>query len=177
MKKKQIVVFLLITILVACNVKPDGTVKPVDPFENLTPVVCPEILPMPEPMPEFLAGVSPIESITQAEYDETIEIGVPDLPYAGGIQATVYATGIDHAVMQSIDSHRGRALLERITLLVNGLMISEERTLISDFLMPEGPFQLEWVIDLNPGYHEATLIFDIDTGETVKYSWTFCIIP
>jgi hypothetical protein len=113
--------------------------------------------------------VYPIATITKAEYDEVLLLVDPSGGnlYAGGINAVISAEGLNQSVVNSKDNGRSNALSDRVTLLVNGLIISEVPTEILDGLMSAGPFYFSWAIDLDPGYYEATLAFDTDTGDNL----------
>ncbi len=138
---------------------------------------CPESIPTPAPSPSFLPWVSPVGLISKAEYDESIRLAVPGLVEAGGVKLKIYASGIDKVVPNRTDSGRGKALSDRISILINGVDYSKNQKEMMDGMMADGPFLFSWVIDLPPGYYNVILNFDADAGETMTYSWNFCIVP
>jgi hypothetical protein len=130
-------------------------------------------------MPEFLKGVYPVGSITKIKYDVALLLVDQEGNdyYAGGIGATISADGLSQSVVNNKSNNRSSLLSNIVTLSVNGIVDTNGPTEILDGLMPPGPFYINWAIDLDSGYYEATLVFDVDTGDTVKYSWNFCIVP
>jgi len=175
MNKKIFFTILLAALIAACAIPPHATPQStVDEFENLVTKDCPKKLPTFEPKPEFLIWTSPTGFITKAEYDK-LSGTMPSVDTkAGGIQIEMSARGVDQSIVERTDNDRGSTLSKRVTLLINGLVVSKT-PLVMDGLMSYGPFYFYWVVNLNPGYYEATLVFDIDASKTVIYRWGFCI--
>jgi len=164
---KVLIITNLFFILVGCAAQPTTAIQQ----------ECPEVMSTPAPFPEFIFSVFPLNSISKAEYDKSVKIGAPDLPYMGGVSITVSAIGVDQSVFESVDSNRGKMLVKRFLLLVDNHIVPENNAMITDLLMPEGLFIFEWIIDLNPGFHTANIAVDLDSGKPVTYSWSFCIVP
>jgi len=166
----------LILFLTGCNTQMLETPRATDKFGH---VDCPQFLPKDASLPQFLKGVYPTGLITKLEYDEALQLvskeGIDY--YAGGISATISAEGISQTVVTSNRNDRSSLLAKYITLAINEYSFSEAPTEILDGLMPQGPFYFNWALDLDPGYYQTRLIFNLDTGETKTYSWSFCIVP
>ena len=164
---------LLFLFMVACNVQDEIITPTAHPTMNRTPNSCPEILPTPMPKPQFLELIYPSGSITKEEYEKSLTS-----PIFNGIHITVSANGIDGSILESADAeYRLTAISNRIQLLVDEIAISNDESNILDGLVDSGPFYFGWPVNLSIGIHKAKLIFNIDTGETVKYEWAFCILP
>jgi hypothetical protein len=175
MKKNThlILASLLFFWVIACTFQ-DGIITPsVYPLMSKIPSACPQALTTAVPMPKFLESVYPSGSITKEEYEKTLKS-----PAFKGIHIRVSADGIDSSVLKSIDAdYRRHAISNRIHLLIDEILISNEMATVLDGLVDSGPFDLSWPVQLNTGSHKAKLIFDTDEAETVNYDWTFCILP
>lgn len=174
--KTNWILIALILFSTGCNVSIPKTPQLIDQIAHID---CPQFLPKDDSIPQFLKGVYPTGVIKKLEYDEALLLVNKEGNdyYAGGISATISAEGISQSVIASNRNDRSSLLTENITLAINGSTLSEAPTEILDGLMPQGPFYFNWALDLNPGYYQTTLIFNLDTGETKTYSWSFCIIP
>ena len=162
--KSAKLLFLLLAIFVAgCVALPAKTVQQ----------ECPDVIPTPAPTPDFLNDVIPNGIIKKAEYDQLVWYISPDDPLValngGGIEVTIFASG----KLGTRDT-LGKS---EITLIVDEIIFKGDPSSVRDGLEDHGPFWLVWAMDLNLGYHNATLRFDLYTGEAVTYSWNFCIIP
>jgi hypothetical protein len=172
MKLKTFVlsIFLLIT---ACESRPAETEQIVIPLTSMSAVECPLTSPTPAPMPSFLDLVFPVGYISMSEYEKTFY----DLDN-GGIQIEVSASGLDSSVLKNKDPKvRIKAMANRVQLIIDDTITSNDFAFIGDGLMTFGPFWMSWRIGLSEGYHKAKLLFDTDLGRTIYYSWEFCITP
>lgn len=164
---------LLLFLAVACSIQDETTTPLVYPTINTTSGICPETLPTAMPMPDFLQYIYPTNSITKNEYEKTLTD-----PGFKGIHITVSANGLNNSVLKSANSdYRSDAISKRIQLFVGETVIPNDTSTILDGLVAWGPFYLSWPVNLDIGTYKAKLIFNLDTGATVHYEWTFCILP
>lgn len=172
MKKRSLTIFLLVFVMTACNAVPSNIASFEDAREE-----CPAILPTPEPKPEFLEWVYPDGNISNSDYETSIQLPEPGVVETGGIQAVISADRLDQSILTSVQRDRGDLLSKRIVLIVDNAIVSGEPEFIIDGFEPHGPFVFNWTMDLGVGIHNSSLVFTLHTGETIEYSWSFCITP
>lgn len=174
MKTKQIIYrSLILLICSACVSQNNPTARPTVISTDMTSFACEDPLPIGAPLPDFLAKVHPVGTISLEDYNKALAD-----PFFKGIGITVYASGIDSSVVHSRDSeYRLGRISDRTTLYVDELLAPNDASLILDGLLDEGPFYFSWRIQLEPGPHHAKLVFNTDTKGVVNYIWEFCINP
>lgn len=168
MNYRSLMIFLLMYTLTACTAVPDKGGSSENTQEGSSQIECPEVMPTPKSKPVFLERIFPVGSIGKAQYDNLIALPSPDFGKTGGIEVIVKITRLNSKVVQGF--------ARSVSLMVDE-WYANSPVRIEDGLMPHGPEYYYWAVNLDLGFHKATLITYLDTGERVEYSWNICITP
>lgn len=148
--------FLLLTSVTACSPR---SITP--PFTAAAP-------PTLTPLPGFLGLVRPTEPVSVAEYEASLE--APDYSRRGIVVAIV---------SQAEDGTAGRdnavAVLDRLSIAVDGRVLPHNLSVAQDGLMPFGPFIFSWSPRLMSGVHEVQIRYRDRDGKAWEYVWSFVL--
>jgi len=157
----------------ACFEQGNVTATSVYSITDTLPVNCPKDPPTSVPMPTFLDSIYPVGVVNKTDYETSLTREI-----FAGIRIKISAKELDDSVVNSKDvDYRVNAISNRVRLFVDDILVPNKSTTIIDGLMDAGPFYLSWPVNIRVGHHTAKLFFDLESGKTINYLWTFCIIP